>query len=98
MGQTTLIVIIIDCLFVTIEAILLEMFKSRLEGPIAQHTKSWNQVDLPRHLMKAALMNYFHRFLGLLLQSLLLSLLCFCYLSYRIGASIIGRSGLHNTY
>ncbi|KEQ23213.1 hypothetical protein [Paenibacillus tyrfis] len=59
MSQTTLIVIIIDCLFVTIEAILLEMFKSRLEGPIAQHTKSWNQV---RGRNKKKIKNYrFHQ-------------------------------------
>ncbi|WP_010496585.1 hypothetical protein [Paenibacillus elgii] len=59
MTQTTMIVIIIDCLFVTIEAILLEMFKSRLEGPIAQHTKSWNQA---RGRNKKKIKNYrFHQ-------------------------------------
>ncbi|GLI06793.1 hypothetical protein YDYSG_28230 [Paenibacillus tyrfis] len=59
MSQTTLIVIIIDCLFITIEAILLEMFKSRLEGPIAQYTKSWNQA---RGRNKKKIKNYrFHQ-------------------------------------
>lgn len=59
MSQTTLIIIIIDCLFVTIEAVLLEMFKSRLEGPIAQHTKNWNQA---RGRNKKKIKNYrFHQ-------------------------------------